>query len=120
MRSHLPAILILACWTWGCPASTPLDLDGGSDEDAWTPPEPSWDACVIIGYDDLDDSDYVLQIRNPDCSSGVCLHHGGESFCTHQCGLDRECRDVGGGTCGLQITVGNPEMIGSYCVLPPG
>jgi hypothetical protein len=116
------AVAVVACA--GCYDATPYSgdepvddatPDGGEDEPD-VGGEPAGEPCHLDGVDDLEPSQYVIQIRNRECETAVCLHYNLQTFCTHRCQDDGDCADVGRGLCELVITVGDPEIIGQYCV----
>lgn len=117
MSSRIALISSLCLLIAACYDSTRLDLTDAGEEDVSVPDDPTWEQCELIGVDDPSGNDYVIQIRNPSCDSTVCLYYLGDTFCTHRCELNSDCRDVGAGRCSLTITVGEPDMIGSYCVI---
>jgi len=118
----------------GCPEATPYELADAEPDDASTtgvpdaehevetetgpPVEPDVERCELPGTEGLDPREYVIQIRNPECSTAVCLHYNQETFCTHLCSDDRDCRDLARGFCELEIFAGDPDMYGWYCVPP--
>lgn len=111
----------------GCPEATPYprpldepleDADLGDVEIDAPEPEPNVEECELPGTEDLDVEEFVIQIRNPECSTAICLHYNMVTFCTHECDDDRDCRDIARGICELEIFAGDPEMYGWYCVPP--
>ena len=103
---------IVACYD----STRYIDADAGEEEVA-TPEDPSWEPCELIGDHDTVGNDYVIQIRNPGCDSTICLYYQGDTFCTHHCERDSDCRDVGAGRCAFMITVGEPDLVGTYFVI---
>lgn len=120
----LASTLILSV---GCTEATPFPRvlddpvdDASVDDGEVDAPEPRLEVeeCELPGTEDLDVEEFVIQIRNPECSTAICLHYNLVTFCTHECEVDRDCRDLARGTCELEIFAGDPEMYGWYCVPP--
>jgi len=107
------AALVSSCYA----SSRPLD-DGGVVDEGGTivPPESELEPCEIVGGLPPGDAEYVLQIYHPTCLSGICVHYNEQTFCTDRCNSDPQCRDVGPTYCNLTVSVGDPEMLGNFCV----
>lgn len=105
----------------GCSFSTPLP--GGErdtpEPDGDTPydePEPDFEPCLLDDTETMQEDEYMIQIRNPECSTAVCIHYNLTTFCSHRCFHSSDCQDVEAGYCELDIFVGDPEIRGMYCV----
>lgn len=108
--------------TFGCTMATPYprEIDDEiivEDEDADTrTPSEELEPCTLEGTEALGINDFVIQIRSPQCSNAVCLHYQLETFCTHRCVDDADCADVIDGVCDFEVNLGDPDIIGRYCV----
>lgn len=128
VTAALAAAAIALCA--GCTVATPYPGGDEPIDDGGTTPPPvdepdapviqpaAGEPCELEGTDGLGPETYVIQIRNRECATTVCLHYNLQTFCTHRCEHDADCVDVAGGFCELDIAVGDPEMIGQYCVTP--
>jgi hypothetical protein len=103
--------------------SSPGDGDGDTDTDVDADADSptgvaAGEPCFLDGVEEYGPGEYAIQIRNRECASAVCLHYNLFTFCTHRCAADRDCVDVAGGTCEFDLAIGDPEIIGQYCVVP--
>jgi len=121
-------MLLLTACTMATPRDGPDDIigpdgDGDSDVDGDVDGDADGDGdgdipheCMIDGVVGEDPRELVIQLRNPDCDTTICMFYNLHGFCTHRCDTDEDCRDIGNGRCEIEIFVGDREFFGWYCV----
>lgn len=60
----------------------------------------------------------ILDPVSAECDSEVCLYYNERTFCSLPCESDEDCAGVDGGVCEFELVVGDPEDLGTYCVVP--
>lgn len=78
------------------------------------------DPCTLEAKpgDDILTGEVVIETGSAQCESAVCLYYNEETFCTTRCESDGDCvhHDGEEGLCEAHIVVGEPRVLGTYCV----